>query len=93
MKAASRNFNLRNVLVRIENLAYAFEFKKEYAEALPERKHLVRTACGSGRLNFSYQSANESEINRPLPLTVLTEKGFSFPKPFTEHIPAAKASP
>jgi len=28
MKAASRNFNLRNVLVRIENLACAFEFKK-----------------------------------------------------------------
>jgi len=64
MKAASRNFNLRNVLVRIENLAYAFEFKKEYAEALPERKHLVRTACGSGRLNFNHRERPKSEINR-----------------------------
>jgi hypothetical protein len=60
---------------------------------LPERKHLVSTACGSGRLTLGYQSANESEINRLLPQAVLTEKGFSFPKPFTKHIPAAKASP
>jgi len=32
----------------------------------------VRTACGSGRLILSYQSADESEINRPLPQAVLT---------------------
>ena len=32
----------------------------------------VRTACRSGRLILGYQSANESEINRPLPQAVLT---------------------
>jgi len=69
------------VLVRIENLACAFEFKR-ICRALPERKHLVRTACGSGRLNFNHRERPKSEINHPLPQAVLTEKGFSFPKPF-----------
>src|SRR5712691_11144033 len=42
----------------------------------------VRTACGSGRLNFNYREPPKPEITRPLPQAVLTEKGFGYPKPF-----------
>jgi len=55
---------------------------EEYAEPCCEGKHPVRTACGSGRLNFNHRAPRKPEINRPLPQAVLTEKGFSFPKPF-----------
>jgi len=58
---------------------------EEYAEPWREGKHLVRTACGSGRLNSNHREPPKPEINRPLPQAVLTEKGFSFPKPFINH--------